>query len=844
MSIAVFVREDIMRPRLRKASVLAVYDPDQRYRDLCHGLADPDTTVVDASESSIEAREAAMLALAALGKPGHPKALLVYVPAKPPVTDEDRQTDPFAVYAACGAIFPDSDGDGYESLCLKAKPDHATEIRQLFAANPSPSFTLIDNIGGGLSWPTLRTCLQAESAREIILALLVPTPKQAEELKKSEGWVPEAKALLEKALGLKLMTRGKTHSSIADELWRFVLFSAFAFDLAGDLPTAFVNVPKAPDAAQPLVEHLCESLRSSGATRNEYITRAQAVEEELKLPEACAALPTLGKGDTFPFEERRVLAAAVAALVADDMDSARTIVTRHSGSVWVGRGESQAQWGLVEAGLRLVEACDDADRQLADNSRSLEALVSHYAATLREADRLQREFEQAVGDYIPSDGVLSQAIDHCRRRYAKLAETMQRLFTKHLEAAGWPLAGRLANAEVFDSVVEPMLKESGRRVAFIMVDALRYELGVTLHRQLAETEQAEIRAACAQLPTVTPVGMTSLLPGAGAGLRLTKDGDGLSVMLNGTRMATVPNRMDVMRARFGDRFAESRLDAFVRTNTPVAESVELLVLRTLDIDRRLENEQSSTLTSLNLIHQSLKAIRVAVHRLKQTGFSDVVIATDHGFALNAHAEAGDVCAKPPGVWVMLHDRALLGEGDTDASTFAIAAEKAGVRGDFAKLAGPRSMVPYRKGLLYFHGGASLQEAVVPVITVKLRQAKQPQMAAAKVILTYKNGAKRVTTRLPVVDLAVEGENMFSLGETFEILLEAEARNKKGEIVGEAKRGGAVDVATGTVTLKPGTKIQVTVKMAMEFEGKFTLKALNPVTLAQYASMDLETDYAV
>jgi len=33
-------------------------------------------------------------------------------------------------------------------------------------------------------------------------------------------------------------------------------------------------------------------------------------------------------------------------------------------------------------------------------------------------------------------------------------------------------------------------------------------------------------------------------------------------------------------------------------------------------------------------------------------------------------------------------------------------------------------------------------------------------------------------------------------------------------------------------------------MAMEFEGKFTLKALNPVTLAQYASLDLETNYAV
>lgn len=841
MGIATFI-EGVFRDRLKKASVLAVYDPDRRYRNICLSVANADTAVVDVSESSIEAREKAMLTLATLGRPHKPKALLVYIPAKAPITDEERQEDPFAVYAACGSMFPDGDGDTYESLCLKAKPDHTTEIRRLFAETPSPSFGLIDNVGGGLSWPVLRTCLHAESAREILLALLVPNAKQTEALKTQEGWVAEAKALLEKSLGLKLMTRGKTHSSIADELWRFLLFSEFAFDLPAYLPDSLSNVPRAPEAAKPLVEHLCDTIRGSATTRDEYIARAEAVEEELKVVDACSGIADLGVRSTFPFEERTFLSAAVKALVADDIDAARSIVAAHGGSVWIGKGESQAQWGLVEAGLHLIETCEDADRQLAENARSLDALIAHYAASLREIDRLQREFEQAVGDYVSTDGSVFEVIEHCRKRYAKLVEKVQSLFIRHLETAGWPPQGRLSNADVFDSVVAPMLKESGRRVAFIMVDALRYELGVTLHRQLAETEQADIRAACAQLPTVTPVGMASLLPGAGTGLRLTKESDGFSVTLDGTKIGTVTNRMDTVQARFGDRFAEGPLDAFVRSKEKVSEAVELLVLRTTDIDGHLENTPSGTLTTLALIHQSLKAIRVAIHRLKQAGFGDVVIATDHGFVLNAHAEAGDVCAKPAGVWTVVHDRALLGEGEADAANFALAAEKVGIRGDFAKFGGPRSMAPYRKGLLYFHGGASLQEVVVPVITVRMKQGKQPQMAAAKVSLSYKNGAKRVTTRLPVVDLAVEGENMFSLGETFEILLEA--HDKKGNIVGEAKRGGAVDAATGTVTVKPGGKVQVTIKMALEFEGKFILKALNPVTMAQYASLELETDYAV
>lgn len=839
MTIADFIRNEVFRSRLKKASVLAVYDPDKRYRDLCLSIGDSTTAVVDASDSSIEARENAMLALTSLGKPGRPREMLVYVPAEPPLSDEARQTDPFAVYATCGAVFPDGDGDGYESLCLKAKPDQATEIRRLFAENPLPPFALIDNVGGGLGWPTLRTCLKVESAREIVLALPAPAPDQAERLKANEGWAPEARSLLEKSLGLKLATKGRTWSPVATELWRYLLYSDFAFDLPIAIPPSLANVPRAPEEARPFVQALCDTLREGERTRAEYVERAETVEQELVLPGHFAGIAELGRRDTFPFEERAYLSSAVAFLVGDRIDEVRTIIDQHRSSVWIGRGESQAQWGLMEAGLRLVEACDDADRQLPDNSRSLDDLVQYYVASLREVDRLQREFEQAVSDYIPLDGFLSEAVEHCRRRYGKLAEKVQVTLAKHFEASGWPLQGLLSNSDVFDRVVAPMLTESGRRVAFIQVDALRYELGVTLHRQLSDSEQAEIYPACAQLPSVTPVGMASLLPGATAGLRVVKDGDGVAVTLDGTRLTSVAHRMDTMRTLYGDRFAETTLEAFIRSKPKPVDGVELLVLRTTDIDSHLENNPTTT---LNLIHQSLKGIRVAIHKLKGMGFSDVVIATDHGFFLNAHAEAGDVCSKPAGAWTVVHDRALLGEGEGDASNFAISAEKAGVRGDFAKLGGPRTMAPYRRGLLYFHGGASMQEAIVPVLTIKIRRQKQPDMATGKVVLSYKAGATKVTTRLPVVTLSVERADMFSLASDFEILLEA--HDRKGEIVGEAKLGGPVDAGTGTVRLKPGAQVQVTIRMSLEFEGKFTLKALNPVTMALYSSVDLETDYAV
>jgi hypothetical protein len=145
-------------------------------------------------------------------------------------------------------------------------------------------------------------------------------------------------------------------------------------------------------------------------------------------------------------------------------------------------------------------------------------------------------------------------------------------------------------------------------------------------------------------------------------------------------------------------------------------------------------------------------------------------------------------------------------------------------------------------MLYYHGGVSLQECVVPVISLQLSGSDQPKVQKANVVLNYKNGAKRITTRLPVVDLSIETEDMFSVEGEFEILLEAQ--NKKGDVVGEAKAGGAVNAATGTVSLRPGEKAQITLRMQMEFEGKFKVKALNPTTMAIYCQLELETDYTV
>lgn len=843
MSIAEFIRESVLRPRLMQAGCLVVYDVDKRYREPCFDLATDQVRVVDASESSIESREAALLALRELGQPkARLEGLLIYVPAKRPATDEDKQADPFSLYAECGALFPQDDGDEYLSLCLRARPDYATEIRRLFVDNPQgPGFAVIDAIGGGVSWPQLRASLRVESGREILAALLAPSASQTEALKGQDGWVQEARDFLRATLGLNLKTRSKTWSALADELWRYLLFSEFVFDLPVALPDALEGVPHAPMEARPIVEDVCDRLRSDPRSCAVYIERAEAIEADLNLTDLCGAIEDLGERDTFPFEERTFLRTAIKGILTGDTDATRRVLSRQKSSVWLGKGESQAQWALVRAGLSLVEACEDFERQLPNHARSQAELIDFYLGSLREADRLQREFEQAAGDFLDQHGLLHDVVSEARAGYRRLAEKVQGVFVKHVENLGWPPTGRLANADVFDRLVADRLKESGRKLAYLMVDALRYELGVALEKLLAEDGPVELQAAYAQLPSITLVGMASLLPGARTGLTQSLENDALVPKLDGAVLSTVAQRMGVLSKKYGDRFAEMPLNDFVRGKPKIAETVDLLVLRSTEIDSQLESNPETT---LGLIPGTLKLIRVALHKLRGMGFQEAVIVTDHGFFLNAQAEAGDVCVKPQGTWaVNAHDRMMLGTGSGDGHSLVVSAEKVGIRGDFAQVAMPRSMAPYRLGHLYFHGGASLEEAVVPVLVARLDTASHAEQRMAMVKLTYKNGAQRITTRLPVIEVALVSDDMFSQDVSLEILLEAQ--DSKGNVVGEPRPGGDVNPATRTLVLMPGQRRQIALRMDDEFRGKFSVKALNPTTLAlasKGSELALVTDY--
>lgn len=306
MKIREFLKEYFQK-RLERFGCLTVYDPEQRYRDLLMELDGDICRVIDGSRSTILAREEAMETWQRLGdSSGSLQSMLVYLPIPKPRTEVERQRNPYEAFTVGGGVFPYSDGDSYQALCRRAKVDFQHQVDQLFAAGV-PDFDTVDAIDSGANWPKLRSLLKAESAAEILVALLSPTDAQRQALEADDAWPGEFRPFAQTTLGLKLKTKSRKWSPIRQELGRYLLFSEFVLDLPEELPEELKDVPRGDVSRLDLINAVCETLRTSPKHENAYIEMANGVNADLRLEERLKHVKDFGQRDIFAFEERTFL---------------------------------------------------------------------------------------------------------------------------------------------------------------------------------------------------------------------------------------------------------------------------------------------------------------------------------------------------------------------------------------------------------------------------------------------------------------------------------------------------------------------------------------------------------
>jgi len=838
MKLSEYVGQKI-RTLLNDRRIVVWYDAEGDFKSFAAEFNAPNCEVLSAEASVLKTRRRADAVYRQMNESENPaerdRCLLIYIPRRRGATEDEKMRDPFEVYAMAGAAFGDTEDEKIESLARQAMPGKADEITRLFREG-KPDIALLDGLEKTQRWPLLNDVFRTETPAEIIAAALCNTAK-AKEAAAKPGCVDELLRLLAAAVGFKHTGGDRDWNVLRPKAAEYIFFSEFVFDLPESVPDALSAVPRAGVEAKSVVYAACDRMRSDTGLRETYVELAQGIESGLRLPDLMPKDFDPGERDTFPFEERRLLGRAVGLVVTGDPASARTVIENRKRSIWRTDPQRSPAWTALERAAAVIESAAAVSKGLT-GKENLSVLLDAYTDVdgWWRLDRASRLFETAL-TACTDDDVIAPVVDLCRRRYREAVTALQNAFLAAVQAEGWPPDGAPRQTRIFDEHVAPLL-ERREKTAFFMVDSLRYEMGRDLGEALAGTGEVHVGRAAGVVPTVTGCGMAALMPGADGMLRLVEKDGGLVPALGTRLLKTSADRMKLLADTYGDRFFETTLDDLLGSPKKAAadlKKAELFVVRTQDPDAVAEN--LGAWRARRYLSDVIGDIAAAVRWVVSQGVDRVVISADHGHMMLPEIPAGDVVQTPPGGWPASKRRCLLGSGlSGSAGTVTLKAGHVGVQGDVQEVCLPIGFRVFSEGEGYFHGGLSLQEAVVPVIVFRAGREKQTTAGKPEIDVRYRSD--KFTSRVIGLKFHLQSD-MF--GTPARVRVEAyDGSGAKAKVVGEAADCEARDEKTREVTLQAGKETPVPVLLDPDFDGaEIEIRVSDPQTRVVWAKRKLK-----
>ncbi len=289
--------------------------------------------------------------------------------------------------------------------------------------------------------------------------------------------------------------------------------------------------------------------------------------------------------------------------------------------------------------------------------------------------------------------------------------------------------GRFAVARqsaFFRQFVAPFL-DNQKKVAVIISDALRFEIGVEFSERMAQESgyTTEVEPMVTLLPSFTALGMAALLPHTRLTLQ-AKDvlADGQSTQGTANRgkvlASAVPSGAIAIRAK--DLLDMKRDDtrALFRRNSMV-----YVFHNRIDAagDKRDTEEQVFAAAET-----AIEELLTLVKKLINANFSNLLLTADHGFIYQDRAigdsDFSDIDYEGDEIF-QSNRRFVLGRRlRSQPEMMYFTAGQIGLDGDVELLI-PKSINRLRvkgAGSRYVHGGAALQEIVVPVVHINKKRA--------------------------------------------------------------------------------------------------------------------------
>lgn len=455
--------------------------------------------------------------------------------------------------------------------------------------------------------------------------------------------------------------------------------------------------------------------------------------------------------DYFELIDRKILSELVRAVVA------RT-VTAQEVEQWV-RQRRQSHWFerfkdvylALEHAAQFIQVLDITQLQM----ESLTDGVQKYVSQWFRLDQRYRKFVYHLRESGQASllGELAMQVENLygNNYLSRLNDRWQ----QHVDAAQqWEAAPVVLQRNFFSRYVQPFV-ERKTKVCVLISDAFRYEVGEELQSLIRQEDrfEAELEPMLSMLPSYTQLGMAALLPNNSLQLADNDSGDAIvdgqsaqGSVNRGKILATRVPASQVVRAK--DLLAMNQADsrALLRDNEVVYVYHNLIDKTgdTRDTEERVFSAAEETLSEL---------IRL-VKKLTNANASNVLITADHGFIYQNHPlqESDFLSGEPEGDEVLYRDRRfVLGRSLREGASFkTFNPVQLGLTGTLMVQI-PKSINRLRlkgSGSRFVHGGATLQEVVIPVI--RINKKRQSDVGRVEVEFIGGGGKTITTGQLAVV----------------------------------------------------------------------------------------------
>jgi uncharacterized protein (TIGR02687 family) len=288
--------------------------------------------------------------------------------------------------------------------------------------------------------------------------------------------------------------------------------------------------------------------------------------------------------------------------------------------------------------------------------------------------------------------------------------------------SNWNIEKTINQKQFYQQWVAPYTKKENR-VFVIISDALRYESAAELRELILQEDRytATLNAVLGSLPSYTQLGMASLLPHT----TLTFEEENDIVYADGTSTQGTPNRIKVLQKTYPGSIAIGAEDFLkMKSNTEGREFIKpynVIYIYSNHIDKIGDDKTSEGKVFEATETEFDYMLRILKHINNMNGYN-MIITADHGYLYqhNRLDESDFTDFTPSGTLYKTSRRFVLGKNLSPNTSVQKWEGKTLGYADETEAQIPKSINRIRiqgAGSRFVHGGASLQEIVVPVLEI-------------------------------------------------------------------------------------------------------------------------------